>query len=153
MVLFAGGRRVEDRPTQWLPVHLDPAADRERVSTILRARALAESPPYEPWPAPEVPMRAVEPGALRGTPARLLSKLRSADWRAVVTYARGTTFDAQRRPGAVIGSWALRASKGNRRMVAIWWERTPGKLQTKGVLVWGDRPAQWVGVSEFEEEI
>jgi hypothetical protein len=98
-------------------------------------------------------MRIIEPGAVKKAPARLLNALRIAGWRSVVTYARGTVFDAQKRPGAVVSSWAIRAGKDNRRIVAIWWERTAGKFESKGVLAWGDRPAAWIGLREFEKEI
>lgn len=151
MAMFPAGVRVEDHPEQWLPVSSHPEVDRARVAEILRARR--EPVVRADWPAPEVPMRIVEPGSLKSGPARLLRSLRAAEWRSVVTYARGTIFDAQKRPGAVVSSWAIRAAKGNRRIVAIWWERTPGKLESKGVLVWGDRPAVWLGLREFEREI
>lgn len=153
MVMYASGARVEDRPSQWLPTAEDPYEARERVSALLRGRRPAPDAQAAPWPAPEVPMRIVEPGALKNAPARLLSRLRVAGWRSVVTYARGTTFDAQKRPGAVVSSWAIRAAKGNRRIVAIWWERATGRYESRGVLTWGDRPAVWLGLREFERGI
>lgn len=154
MVMFPSGVRVEDQPSQWLPLHADPDAERARLRRVLREarEATLSIPTGADWPKPEVAMRVVEAGALRGAPARVLKALRSAGWRTVVTYARGTTFDAQRRPGAVVGSWAIRAAKGKRRATAIWWERN-GRLESRSVLVWGDRPAQWVGISEFEKGI
>lgn len=154
MVMFVGAMRVEDQPEQWLPVHVDPALDRARVAAVLAERRAREHPGHQPWPAPEIPMYVVEPGALRNAPARLLSRLRVAGWRSVVTYARGTTFDAQKRPGRVVGSYAIRSSLGNRRSVAVWWEGDKGRLEEpRGVLVWGDRPAQWIGIREFEREV
>ena len=144
-------------------VYEDPEAARARVAEVLRKRAEAENPPHEPWPAPEVPMRVVEAGAVPGAPARLLSLLVARGWRVVVTYARGTLTcardgftgkGADRRakhyPAVVVGSWALRASAPGRRAVAIWHERG-GKFSAQGVLVFGDRPAQWIGVKAFEE--
>lgn len=152
MVMFVGPIRIEDHPEQWLPMHCDPNDDRARVAVALRARRAVENPPWQPWPAPAVPCHTVEPGMLKNAPARLVSRLRAAGWRLAVTHAVGTTFDAQKRPGAVVGSWAIRAGKGNRRIVAVWWERK-GRLEPKGVLVWGDRPAHWIGVQEFEREV
>jgi hypothetical protein len=39
--------------------------------------------------------------------------------------------------------------------VAIWWEseKDPSKLDTQGVLVWGDRFAQWIGIKDFERSL
>jgi len=154
--MYPEGRRVDDKPSQWIPRHADPTQERNRVAAVLRERGRmlreAQARP-DTWPAPEVPMRVVEPGALRGGAARLLSKLRSAHWGTVVTYARGTAFDAQKRPGAVVSSWAIRASKDNRRAVAIWWERANGRMESKGVLTWGVEPVKWVGVEEFESGV
>lgn len=150
----ADGRRVDIRPSLQLVEPRDPDEDRLRVAELVRQAAV--QPPlwdgYPQWPAPDIPMRVVPPGALAKGPARLLSRLRSADWAVVVTYARGATFDAQRRPGRVVGSFALRCSRGDQRAVAIWWEgRTdPARLEPQGVLVWGDRFAQWIGIQEFE---
>jgi hypothetical protein len=148
--MYVMGRRIDNRPEQQLVRNVDPEHEREVLAEILRARRERENPPHRPWPEPEVPMRVVEAGAAPKSVARLLSRLRSAGWRTVVTYARGTTFDAQRRPGRVVGTYALRAASGRRRAVAIWWEGKAGKLDTQGVLVWGDRFAQWVGIQEFE---
>lgn len=151
---LADGRRVDVMPSRQLVEPLDPDADRARVAELVRAAAV--QPPlwegHPRWPEPEVPMRIVAPGVLGKSPARLLSKLRSASWAVVVTYAKGATFDAQRRPGRIVGSYALRCAKGNRRAVAIWWEgqADPSKLESQGVLVWGDRFAQWIGIKEFE---
>lgn len=153
MVMFASGIRIEDRPSQWLPLNGDPAGERERLGALLRGARPAPSAQGALWPAPEVPMRIVEPGSLRGGAARLLKALRVAGWRSVVTYARGTTFDAQRRPGGVVSSWAIRAAMGDRRIVAIWWERTAGRFESRGVLCWGDRLAVWLGLREFEKGV
>lgn len=131
-------------------VWLDPEADRARVAEVLRVRRSAETPQREPWPEPEVPMRVIEAGAAPSSVARLLNVLRGAGWRSVATYARGTGFDAQRRPGKVVGSFSLRAARGNRRAVVIWHQDAAGKLTSRGVLVWGDRHAEWIGVQEFE---
>lgn len=98
-------------------------------------------------------MRVVEAGSAPETVARRLRALRAAGWRSVVTYARGTTFDAQRRPGRVLSSWAVRCARGNARRVAIWWQAADGKLTSRGVLAWGDRHAQWIGVAEFDREV
>lgn len=144
-------------------VHADPEREREVLGEILRARRERENPPWSPWPEPEIPMRVVDAGAAPGGVARLLSRLRSAEWRSVVTYARGTLSRARdgftgtgaskrpkHYPAVVVGSWAIRAARGNRRAVAIWHERA-GKLESQGVLTWGDAPARWVGVQEFEK--
>lgn len=162
MVMFVGPIRVEDRPSLRLSVHLDPDQDRARVAEVLRARRAAESPPWAPWPAPAIPMREVDGATLSGGPARLLSRLRAAQWRVVVTHCRGTLTEArdgftgkgaERRPkhypAKIVDSWAVRAGKGNRRAVAIW-HGVSGKLTSEGVLVWGDRYAQWIGLREFE---
>ena len=162
----AGVGWIDCRPSEWefdrivgpapLPVHVDdPEAERERVAARVAERMRVEPlwPGYPVWPAPEIPMRVIEAGAVPGAPARLLSKLRSADWRVVVTYARGTTFDAQRRPGRVLDSYALRSASGNRRAIPIWTGSPGGKLTSGGVLLFGDRPTQWIGLREFEREI
>jgi hypothetical protein len=132
----------------------DPEAERVRIAERVRVRMTVPPPwPGHPiWPAPEIPMRVVEAGAVPKGVVRLLSRLRSAGWRTVVTYARGNVPDAQRRPGRVVGSYALRAASGNRRAVAIWWEsnKDASKLDTQGVLVWGDRTAEWIGIQAFE---
>lgn len=151
--MYVAGLRIDNRPEQQIVREVDPDHEREVLAEVLRARRERENPPHRPWPAPEVPMLVVAPGAAPRPVARLLSRLRSAGWRTVVTYARGTTFDAQRRPGRVVGSFALRTASGNRRAVAIWWQDEAGKLTSKGVLVWGDRFAQWIGVEAFEGEL
>lgn len=128
----------------------------------LREERERASAPPPPWPAPEVPMRVVEPGAAPRAVARLLGALRGAGWRTVLTYARGTLTPArdghtgqgaERRrkhyPAVVVGSWAVRAAHGGRRAVAIWHERG-GKVSAQGVLLFGDSPARWVGIKEFE---
>ena len=148
-MMYPGGLRVDNRPEQQIVREVDPDAERERLAELLRERRRAQTPGWQPWPAPEVPMRVVAPGSTSGGVARLLSALRSAEWRSAVTYARGTLPGARGRRGRVVGSWAVRAAKGSRRAVAIWHE-SGGKLTAQGVLVWGDRYAEWIGVQEFE---
>jgi hypothetical protein len=156
-----GVGRVDCRPNRLPPVHRpdpeprhvdDPEAERIRIAERVHERMRVDPPwpDYPAWPAPEVPMRVIAAGSLPSAPAKLLSKLRSASWVVVVTYARGSVPDAQRRPGRVVGSFALRCRRGDRRAVAIWWQSMAGKLETQGVLVWGDRAAEWIGVQEFE---
>jgi len=158
-----GVGRVDCRPNRLPRVHRpdvfptyidDPEAERARIAERVaeRMRIAPPWPGHPIWPAPEIPMRVVEAGAAPASVARLLSRLRGAEWRTVVTYARGNVPDAQRRPGRLVGSYALRAASGNRRAVAIWWESKTdmGKLDTQGVLVWGDRVAEWIGIQAFE---
>lgn len=163
---------LDVRPSQWPvgrvrkpdpePVHVDPEQERARVAELVRARHERENPPYEPWPEPEVRMRTVEGADVPDAPARLARRLQSAGWRVAVTYARGTWERARdgftgkgadRRakhyPGKVIGSYAVRASKPDRRAVAIWHEQA-GRLSAHKVLVLGDGPARWIGIQEFE---
>lgn len=115
----------------------------------------------QPWPAPEVPMRVVEPGVAPDAVLRVLKALQAAQWRFVVTYARGTLTPARdgfsgkgaakvakHYPAKVVDSWALRAGCAGRRAVAIW-HGYNGKLTSEGVLCWGDAPARWVGITEF----
>jgi hypothetical protein len=147
------------------PRYVDPEEERARVAVAMRAWRDAQHPPYVPWPDPEVPMRVIAPGSLPSAPARLLSALRSAQWRVVVTYARGTATEAregftgkgaQKRPkhypAKIVGSYALRASLGVRRAVAVWWD-SAGRVEPQGVLVWGDQYAKWVGIQEFERSL
>lgn len=150
-VRFMAGARVDVRPSLQLVEALDPDAERIRVAALVRARRAAENPPHKPWPASEVPMREMGVASVPGAPGKLARRLVGLGWRVVVTYAKGTTFDAQRRPGRVVGSFAIRGSYGNRRCVAIWWQGAAGRFETRGVLVWGDRCAEWVGVQAFEE--
>lgn len=132
------------------PRYCDPDQERAEVSERLRLRRIADNPPRQPWPQPEIPMRVLAPGALPQSPARLLGKLQAAGWAVVVTYCRGTSPDRQRRPGRVLDSYALRSSLRNRRAVAFWTGPPSGKLTSDGVLLWGDRTMKWVGVKEFE---
>lgn len=149
--MYVMGLRIDNRPEQQIVREVDPEREREVLAEVLRMRRERENPPHQPWPLPEVSMRVINAGAAPRAVARLLSRLRAAQWRSVVTYARGTTFDAQRRPGRVVGSFALRTASGNRRAVAIWWQDEAGKLTSRKVLVWGDRFAQWIGIEAFEE--
>lgn len=156
-----GVGRVDCRPSRLPPVHRpdpfptyvdDPVAERARIAERVAERMRVEPPwpGYPVWPAPEVPMRVVEAGSVPNAPRGLLSKLRAHGWRVVVTYARGRTFNAQRRPGKLTDSWAVRAAVGPRRAVGVWTGPPGGKLTAGGVLVFGDRPARWIGVQEFE---
>lgn len=119
----------------------------------------------EPWPEPEIPMRVVAAGAAPNAPARLLSALKAGGWRFVVTYARGTLTPARdgfsgrgadrvakHYPAKVVGSWAIRAARGPDRAVAFWHE-SGGKLSAQAVLRWGDAPARWIGMQEFERSL
>ena len=151
--MFLAGMRVDDHPSALVVPNEDPHARRREVAEILRARQLAENPPAQPWPQPEIPMRVVELGSVPSAPARLVSRLVRADWRVVVTYARGNTIAAYGRVGRVIGSWAVRAGAPGRRAVAIWHVDGKGKLSAQGVLRWGDSPAHWIGMQQFEREI
>lgn len=151
--MFVAGMRIDDHPSALLVPHEDPHARRREVAEILRARQLAEHPPAQPWPSPEVPMRVVELGSVPNTPARLVRALVRADWRVVVTYARGNTIGRYGRTGRVVGSWAVRAGSGSRRAVAIWHADSGNRLSAQGVLRWGDSPAHWVGMQQFEREI
>jgi hypothetical protein len=169
--VFRVGWVHEPDPTLGIRVHSpdqvrvyeDPATARARVAEVLRKRAEAENPPYEPWPAPEVPMRIVEAADVPSAPASLSSALRAAGWSVVVTYARGTLTRARdgftgrgadRRskhyPAKIVGSWAVRAASPGRRAVAIWHE-SGGKLAAQAVLCWGDAPARWIGVEAFKK--
>lgn len=173
MIHVGGHGWIDVSPSEWewLRVHgpdlearhVDPDEDRMRAAKLVRARIEAEHPPFQLWPTPEVPMRVIAPGSVPGAPARLLSRLRSAGWTVVVTYARGTVTLARdgfsgrgadktpkHYPAKIVGSYALRCSLGVRRAVAIWWEGGAGRLDPQGVLVWGDRYAQWIGIQEFE---
>jgi len=152
---------VDCRPSRLPPVRRpdpfptyvdDPEGERARIAERVAERMRVEPPwpGYPVWPAPEVPMRVVEAGSTPSAPRGLLSKLRSAEWRVVVTYARGRSFNAQRRPGRVTDSWAVRAALGARRAVGVWTGPPGGKLTSGGVLVFGDVPARWIGVQEFE---
>jgi len=148
-VMYVRGRLVDIRPSLSVPPELDPTADRARVAEVVRAQNLALHPPYEPWPAPEVQMRVIAPAAAPDAAQALSRRLAELGWRVVVTYSRGTKPSTQKRHQVVIDCYAVRAGKGQRRAVAIWWRRA-GKVTTQGVLVWGDRIAQWVGIQEFE---
>lgn len=132
-----------------LPVHGDPAELSAAAAARVRARMAAENPPAEPHPVPEVPMRVIGPGAAPDAVRALSARLAGLGWRVVVTYCRGTKTSTQKRYRTVVDSYAVRAALGVRRAVAIWWVRA-GKLETQGVLVWGDRYAAWVGIQEFE---
>ena len=164
--MFLAGMRVDDHPSALVVPNEDPHVRRREVAEILRARQLAANPPHEPWPSPEIPMRVVELGSCPSAPARLVSRLVRADWRVVVTYARGTLSvardgftgtGAEKRPkhypARIVGSWAVRAGAPGRRAVAIWHVGADGKLSAQGVLRWGDSPAHWIGMQQFEREI
>ena len=161
MIHVFGFGWIDVEPSNWLasqpiyrpdpePRHCDPERERAEVAERLRLRKIADNPPRQPWPAPEVPMRVLAPGSIPSAPAKLLRSLRSLGWAVVVTYARGTSPNAQRRPGRVLDSYALRSSFRNRRAVAFWTGPPGGRLTSDGVLLWGDRHMQWVGVQEFE---
>ncbi len=143
------GWRVNDTPEADEPRHGDPAADMARAAAAVRARNLADNPPWQPWPPPEIPMRVIEPGAAPDAVAALSRRLQAAGWRVVITYCRGTKPARQKRHQVVVDSYAVRAATRGRRAVAIWWRRA-GKLETQGVLVWGDQYARWIGIQEFE---
>ena len=155
MVMFPEGHRVEDHPEQWLVEPVDPDAERERVALILRARAAEViGGTRAPWPAPVVPCGTVlNREAWPSVVSRRVRALESANWRAVVTYARGTTFDAQRRPGRVLDSWAIRTRHqfDLRRATALW--VGDGKLTSAGVLRFGDAPMRWTTITDFDKEL
>lgn len=136
-----------------LPRQCDPEEERARVAERLRARQEALSPPRGPWPAPEIPMRHVEPGDAPSALRRAVKWLTAASWRSSVTYARGTAPDAQKRPGRVVDSWVIRARcERDERRAALMWEGD-GKLTNKGVLVYGDGRLRKIGLEEFRVEV
>lgn len=142
-------RVVDPEP---FPRYVDPEQERARVAERMRQRELERNPPPRPWPAPEVPMRVVEGGSAPNVVRAALVWMGAAGWRSIVTYARGTSIGRGGKPGAVVGSWAIRSARGASRAVAIWEERA-GKLTSKGVLRFGDRSAAWVGATEFKREV
>jgi hypothetical protein len=161
-----GSGWVDTRPEEWqpaicnpgrLPVYVvgDPEVERERVSARVAERMRVEPPwpGYPAWPAPVVSCLVVPEGQWPSVVARRVGALEVANWRAVVTYARGTTFDAQRRPGGVVDSWAIRTRHqfDLRRAVALW--VGDGKLSSAGVLRFGDAPLRWITITDFAKEL
>jgi hypothetical protein len=129
----------------------------KRIGDELAREREVKVPP--PWPAPEVACHVVERSRWSGAWGALAACLSDRrGWRVRVTHARGTRpTGARHQPGPVVDSWAVRARAGNEvgrpRCCAIWYGPPGGRLSSDGVLRFGDRYPQWVGIEAFKKEL
>jgi len=111
--------------------------------TCRRARALARYGMGD-WPAPETPARPPEDGEVPAGARRVADVAKSAGWRVVATYARGTY---PGRPPRVVDSVALRMRRdGSTRIAVAVWHGTRFAF----AITWGaDCPLRRINVTQL----